>query len=33
MVMGSPLSPVIVTFFMEDVEKLVLEWAAHKPFH
>jgi len=29
--MGSPLSPVIANFFMEDFEKNVLEQATHKP--
>ena len=29
--MGSPLSPVIDNFFMEDCEKKVLEQATHKP--
>jgi len=29
--MGSPLSPVIANFFMEDFEKKALEQATHKP--
>jgi hypothetical protein len=29
--MDSPLSPVIMNFFMEDFEKTALEQAAHKP--
>jgi len=29
--MGSPLSPVIVNFFMEDFEKKAIEQATHKP--
>ena len=29
--MGSPLSPVIANFFMEDFEKKVIEQATHKP--
>ena len=29
--MGSPLSPVIANFFVEDFEKKVLEQATHKP--
>jgi hypothetical protein len=29
--MGSPLSPVIVNFFMEDFENKAIEQAAHKP--
>jgi hypothetical protein len=29
--MGSPLSPVIANFFMEDVEKKVLEQVTHNP--
>jgi hypothetical protein len=31
--MGSPLSPVITNFFMEDFEKTELEQAAHKPIY
>jgi hypothetical protein len=29
--MGSPLSPVIANFFMEDFEKKAIELATHKP--
>jgi hypothetical protein len=29
--MGSPLSPVIINFFMEDSEEITLDQAAHKP--
>ena len=29
--MGSPLSPVIVNFFMEDFERKAIEQAMHKP--
>ena len=29
--MGSPLSPVIANFFMEDFEKKPTEQATHKP--
>jgi len=29
--MGSPLSPVIAKFFMEDFEKKAVEQATHKP--
>jgi retron-type reverse transcriptase len=29
--MGSPLSPVIANFFMEDFEKKAIEQATHKP--
>jgi retron-type reverse transcriptase len=29
--MGSPLSPIIANFFMEEFEKKVIEQAAHKP--
>jgi len=29
--MGSPLSPVIANFFMEDCEKNAIEQATHKP--
>ena len=29
--MGSPLSPVIADFFMENFEKKAIEQAAHKP--
>jgi hypothetical protein len=29
--MGSPLSPVIANFFMEDLEKKAIEQATHKP--
>ena len=31
--MGSPLSPVIANFFMEDFEKKAIEQATHKPAH
>jgi hypothetical protein len=30
-VMGSPLSPVIANFFMENFEKIATEQATHKP--
>jgi hypothetical protein len=33
MAMGSPLSPVIADFFMEDFEKKAVEQATHKPAH
>jgi hypothetical protein len=29
--MGSPLSPVIANFYMEDFEEMALDWAPHKP--
>jgi hypothetical protein len=29
--MGSPLSPAIDNFFMDDFEKKVIEQATHKP--
>jgi hypothetical protein len=29
--MGSPLSPVIANFYMEDFEKTAIEQATHKP--
>jgi hypothetical protein len=29
--MGSPLSPVIAKFFMEDIEKKAVEQSTHKP--
>ena len=29
--MGSPLSPVIANFFMEDSEEIVFDKATHKP--
>jgi hypothetical protein len=29
--MGSPRSPVIANFYMEDYEKVLLEWAPLKP--
>jgi hypothetical protein len=29
--MGSPLSPVIANFFMEDFERKAIEQATHKP--
>jgi hypothetical protein len=31
MALGSPLSPVITNFFMEDSEDIKLDLAAHKP--
>jgi hypothetical protein len=31
MIMSSPLSPVIANFFMEELEEMVLNRAAHKP--
>jgi hypothetical protein len=31
--MGSPLSPVIANFFVEDFEKKPIEQAAHKPMY
>jgi len=31
--LGSPLSPVIASFFMEDFEKKAKEQAAHKPVY
>jgi hypothetical protein len=31
--MGSPFSPVIVNFFMEDFENKAIEQAAHKPVY
>jgi hypothetical protein len=30
--MGSPLSPVIADFYMEDFEQRALDLAPHKPF-
>jgi hypothetical protein len=31
--MGSPLSPIITNFFMEDFEERALAQATHKPMH
>jgi hypothetical protein len=31
--MGSPLSPVVASFFMEDFKEMALDQAAHKPMY
>jgi hypothetical protein len=31
--MGSPLSPLIATLFMEDCEELAFGWATYKPIY